>query len=444
MNIRLNAPDDEGVSTITSISTRVSANERIWLSSPHMGGEELTRVSEVFASNWIAPLGPAVDAFEKELARVTGTGHAAAVSSGTAAIHLALMILGRRQVETKGDGELPFSTSGTPEEIFASAEEDVICQSFTFSGTVNPVAYVGARPVFVDSEPDTWNMSPQALRNAIEASQAAGRRIRAIIPVHLYGMPAKITQIMDIAHEFGIPVIEDAAEALGSSVQSSQDTSTPRPCGSFGDIAILSFNGNKIITTSGGGALLSNESDIVDTARFLSTQARDKAPHYQHSSIGFNYRMSNVLAAIGLGQLCVLKERVQARRRVYQDYIDALSDLPGLHFGPQEAHGAYSNRWLTTLLVDPDQTGGVTREDIRIALDGINAEARPLWKPMHLQPVFSGCPFFAHPDSPHSDSAPSSVSASLFERGLCLPSGSNMSQEQQSRVITVIRDLFKR
>ena len=369
---------------------------KIWLSSPHMGEAEERLVQEAFRTNWIAPLGPQVDAFEAELAAVTHTAHAAALSSGTAAIHLALITLG---VE-RGDW--------------------VLCQSFTFAGTINPVAYLGAVPVMIDSEPDSWNMDPGALRDAIVAALARGIKPKAIMPVHLYGMPAKMAEIMGIAREFEIPVMEDAAEALGSSIDGA-------PCGSFGDLAALSFNGNKIITTSGGGALLGNRADWIAHARFLSTQARDPAPHYEHSQIGYNYRLSNVLAAIGRGQLQVLDDRVAARRANYERYRSFFAGYDGIDLLAEPALGVISNRWLTTILVDPARTGNVSRETLRLALGDANIEARPLWKPMHMQPVFADAPYFGD-----------GLAARLFEQGLCLPSGSNLTDEEFERIVDVL------
>ena len=365
---------------------------KIWLSSPHMSGAEEALVHDAFQSNWIAPLGPHVNGFEAELCAVTAMEYAVALSSGTAAIHLALITLG------VGIGDW------------------VICQSFTFAGTLNPVVYLGAAPVLVDSEADTWNMDPVALRAAIETGLARGIRPKAIIPVHLYGMPAKIVEILAIAREYDIPVLEDAAEALGSSVGN-------RPCGSFGDLAVLSFNGNKIITTSGGGALLSNRSDWITYARFLATQARDAAPHYQHSQIGYNYRLSNVLAAIGRAQLQVLTDRVAARRENFERYRQFFTDIEGVSLLDEPSNDVFSNRWLTTIMVDPSRTGGVTRESLRIALNADNIEARPLWKPMHLQPVFKDSPYFGD-----------GLSERLFENGLCLPSGSNLTDEDFARI----------
>ena len=372
---------------------------KIWLSSPHMGTKEQEFVREAFDTNWIAPLGPHVDGFEQDLAQFVGVGHAAALSSGTAAIHLALVMLG------VGPGDY------------------VLCQSFTFSGSANPIAYLGATPVFIDSEKQSWNMCPAALEQALEELKQQGKSVKAIIPVHLYGMPARMHEILALAQQYGVPVVEDAAEALGSTYEG-------KACGSFGEIAILSFNGNKIITTSGGGALVSNNEEWVRKARFLSTQARDQAPHYQHSQIGYNYRMSNVCAGIGRGQMLVLPERVQQRRANHSYYENALADLPGVTFLPEPA-GSFSNRWLTCIQVDPTLSGGVTREHIRLRLEQDNIESRPLWKPMHLQPIFESAPFYGDGTSEH-----------LFEQGLCLPSGSNLSTADLERVVHHIRATF--
>jgi len=373
-------------------------NKKIWLSSPHMGGKEEVYVKEAFDTNWIAPLGPHVDLFEEELATYTSLQSAAALSSGTAAIHLALIILG------------------------VKSGDEVLCQSFTFSASANPIVYQGAIPIFVDSEPDTWNMSPEFLRIAIKDRLSKGKKPKAIIPVHLYGMPAKMVEIMAIANEFNIPVIEDAAEALGSSING-------QPCGSFGQIGILSFNGNKIITTSGGGALLSNNKDHVKMARFLATQARDAAPHYQHSSIGYNYRMSNVCAAIGRGQLEVLPLRINQRRANYSFYQQSLKEFETISF-LNEPEGFFSNRWLTTILVDNNVTGK-NREDCRKHLEQLNIESRPLWKPMHLQPVFKHYPFYGN-----------DYCEQLFNEGLCLPSGSNLSGQDLYFVSNSLRELL--
>ncbi len=364
-----------------------------------MGEDEFKLVKEAFETNWIAPLGPHVDGFEGDLCQFTGSKQAAALSSGTAGLHLGLVELGVR------------------------AGDEVICQSFTFSASANPIAYQGATPIFVDSEADTWNMSPLWLEAAIKDRIKLGKKPKAIIPVHLYGMPAKMNEIMAIANQYDIPVLEDAAEALGS-------TYYGKACGTFGDIGVLSFNGNKIITTSGGGALISDRADYVHQARFLATQARDNAPHYQHSHIGYNYRMSNVCAGIGRGQMKVLKERVEQRRTNFDFYVNALSHLPGLSFLP-EPEGFFSNRWLTTILVDPLKSAGITRESIRLALDAVNIESRPLWKPMHMQPIFTTSPFYGD-----------GTSERLFEQGLCLPSGSNLTNSDLERVVKTISLLF--
>lgn len=373
-------------------------NPKIWLSSPHMGNKEFEYVKEAFDTNWIAPLGPNVNGFEKDLEDFLRQDvQVAALSAGTAALHLAMILL-----EVK-------------------AGDEVICQSMTFSASANPIAYQGATPVFIDSESDTWNMSSEYLRIAVKDRIAKGKKPKAIIPVHLYGMPAKMQEIMAVAEEFDIPVVEDAAEALGS-------TYKDRPCGTFGKIAVLSFNGNKIITTSGGGALVSHNPGIVQKARYLATQARDPAPHYQHTQIGYNYRMSNVCAGIGRGQMEVLPERIKQRRANNNFYTTALKDIPGISL-LKEPEGFFSNRWLTTILVDPEESGGITREHIRQALEKENIEARPLWKPMHQQPVFKGCPFYGE-----------GLSERLFATGLCLPSGSNLTPEDLNRVVTVMKD----
>jgi len=372
---------------------------KIWLSSPHMGGAEQKYVNEAFETNWIAPLGPHVDGFENDLAKYTNSRFAAALSSGTAAIHLALIMLGVKP----GD--------------------EIICQSLTFSASANPIAYMGATPVFVDSEKTTWNMCPESLKEAIKDRILKGKKPKAIIPVHLYGMPAQMDKIMEIANEYEIPVIEDAAEALGSKIGN-------RAAGTFGVMGVLSFNGNKIITTSGGGALISEDEDYIKKSRFLATQARDAAPHYQHSEVGYNYRMSNVCAAIGRGQMEVLDEHVRLRRNNFETYKQFFSNVEGISV-LEEPNGSFSNRWLSTILVDPAKTNGVTREDIRLALEKDNVESRPLWKPMHLQPVFEGAPYYG-----------SGVSEELFDNGLCLPSGSNLTREDLERVLNGIKSLL--
>ena len=374
----------------------MDSNSKIWLSSPHMGGQEFEFVKEAFETNWIAPVGPHIGGFEKDLALYNRIDNVVVLNSGTSAIHLALILLG------VGSGD------------------EVICQSFTFSASANPIVYQGATPIFIDSELDTWNMSPFYLRQAIVDRIAKGKKPKAIIPVHLYGMPAKMKEINDIAAEFNIPVIEDAAEALGS-------TFLGKACGTFGKFGILSFNGNKIITTSGGGALVSSDAALIRKARHLATQARDPLPHYEHSEIGYNYRMSNVSAGIGRGQMMVLKQRVAQRRKNHQRYLNDLGGLSGFSF-LKEPEGHFSNRWLTAILIDPTKSSGITREDIRLTLEKENVETRPLWKPMHMQPVFKYCPYYGE-----------KVSEKLFENGLCLPSGSNLEDADLTRVIRLIK-----
>lgn len=374
---------------------------KIWLSSPHMGGKEKDFVDEAFAENWIAPLGPNVDGFENDIATYLNDDvHVAALSSGTAAIHLALILLGVQ----RGD--------------------EVICQSMTFSASANPIIYQGATPVFIDSENETWNLHPGFLEEAIKDRIKKGKKPKAIIPVHLYGMPCKLNEILKIANEYEIPVIEDAAEALGSLYFT-------RKAGTFGDVSCLSFNGNKIITTSGGGAIVSKNKEIINSARFLATQARDRAPHYQHSQIGYNYRMSNICAGIGRGQMTVLNERVEKRREIFRQYKNLLNDIPGVSF-QNENDGFFSNRWLTTILLNSALTPNtVTNDNIRLSLEAENIESRPLWKPMHLQPVFKNAPFYGN-----------GTSDDLFQKGLCLPSGSNLTKEEFDRISDTILDLF--
>ena len=367
---------------------------RIYLSPPHLGTAEQELVAEAFASNWIAPLGPHVDAFEREVAAVAGVGHAAALSSGTAALHLALRLLG------VGPGD------------------DVLCSTLTFAGTVFPVLYEGARPVFLDADPATWNLDPGLLLEELEERAAAGRLPRAVIAVDLYGQCADYAPIAAACDRFGVPLIEDAAEALGASYRG-------RPAGSFGRCAVFSFNGNKIVTTSGGGMLVSDDEELVRRARHLASQARDPAPWYQHSEVGFNYRLSNVLAAIGRGQLRTLPERVAARRRHFDSYREALGHLPGVRFMPEAAYGR-SNRWLTTLTLDP-AAFGAGRDEVCGALAAEDNEARPVWKPMHLPPLFAGCP-----------ARGGRVAEDLFARGLCLPSGSNLADADRARIVALI------
>ncbi len=369
---------------------------RIYLSPPHMGGHELNYVHKAFEDNFIAPAGPNLEGFERELCEATTSRFAVALSSGTAAIHLALIVLG------------------------VSSGDEVLCQSFTFSASANPILYQQATPVFVDSEPDTWNMSPEFLEQAIQDRIKKGKKPKALILVHLYGMPAKMDELLEIARRFEIPVIEDAAEALGSSYKKQK-------AGKLGDISIFSFNGNKIITTSGGGALVSDNKDHVEKARFLATQAKDPAPHFEHSQLGFNYRLSNISAGIGRGQLEVLEKRVKQRREIFSYYCEAFQELEGLHFLKEPA-GHVSNRWLTTFTL---QNPTVPTEKIRLHLETCNIESRPLWKPLHLQPVFKAYPFYGE-----------KVSENLFASGLCLPSGSNLQEEDLARVVKEVKKVF--
>jgi dTDP-4-amino-4,6-dideoxygalactose transaminase len=374
---------------------------KIWLSLAHMGGQEQEFIKQAFDSNWVVPMGPNVDGFENDLQDFLHNNvYVAALSSGTAALHLALVILG------------------------VEAGDEVICQSFTFAASANPIVYQGATPIFVDSETDTWNMCPDQLERAIVDRIANGKKPKAIIPVHLYGMPAKMTEILAVASKYNIPLIEDAAEALGSKLNE-------RECGTLAELSILSFNGNKIITTSGGGALVANDIKRIEMARFLATQSRDSAPHYQHSHIGYNYRMSNIVAGIGRGQMLVLPDRVLKRRAHNLFYKNELKGIKGISFQNEPNDQYYSNYWLTTILVDPNLTGGITREDLRLKLEEENIESRPLWKPMHLQPIFNNAPYYG-----------SGVSEHLFDIGLCLPSGSILEIADLQRVVSVIKNIF--
>ncbi|MCO4303058.1 aminotransferase class I/II-fold pyridoxal phosphate-dependent enzyme [Riemerella anatipestifer] len=374
-------------------------NTKIWLSSPHMGGNEQKYINEAFAENWVAPLGPNVNQFEESIKTYLGQSvDVAALSAGTAALHLALIILGVKM----GD--------------------EVICQSMTFSASANPIAYQGATPVFIDSEKETWNMCPLALEDAIKERLSKGKKLKAIIVVHLYGMPAKMDELMAVASKYEIPIIEDAAEALGSSYKGQK-------CGTFGEMSILSFNGNKIITTSGGGALLCQTSAQKEKAVFLSTQARDNAPHYQHSEIGYNYRMSNICAGIGCGQMEVLDERISQRRANHQFYIDLFKNIEGVEVFTEPSEDYFSNHWLSAIVIDP-QKAGFSREDLRLKFLEDNIESRPLWKPMHLQPVFADTPYYG-----------GQVAQQLFENGLCLPSGSNLTDADRQRISEVVYKL---
>lgn len=374
-------------------------NQRIYLSPPHMGGEEQKYIAEAFETNWIAPLGPNVEGFERELAEYVGVQGALALSSGTAAIHLALRLLD------------------------VSAGDTVFCSSLTFVASANPILYQGATPVFIDSEPNTWNMSPDALERAMQDAEAAGTLPKAVVIVNLYGQSADMEPLLAICDRYGVPVIEDAAESLGATYKG-------KSSGTFGRFGIYSFNGNKIISTSGGGMLVSDDIEALEKARFWSTQARDQARHYQHSELGYNYRMSNILAGVGRGQLRVLDDRIQARRAVFDRYANALADTPGFTFMP-EAEEGYTTRWLTALTVD-EQTAGVSAVQIVDALAEENIEARPVWKPLHLQPLFTDCNYY-----PHAEDC--SVSDELFANGLCLPSGSSLTEEEQERVIAGVR-----
>lgn len=365
---------------------------KIWLSSPHMGGTERNYVQEAFDTNWVAPLGPNVTGFEQDLETFLGDGvHVAALSSGTAALHLGLVLLG------------------------VQAGDEVICQSFTFSASANPIVYLGATPVFIDSETDTWNMCPIALEEAILDRISKGKKPKAIIPVHLYGMPCKIDEIKTIADKYQIPVLEDSAEALGSTYKG-------KKCGTFGTIAALSFNGNKIITTSGGGALVANSKAMKDKCVFLATQARDAAPHYQHSEIGYNYRLSNICAGIGRGQMEILQKHINLRREMHAFYVDFFKEVKGISVFKAPNSEYHSNHWLSCITIDSTILGK-TSDDLRIELEKANIECRPLWKPMHLQPVFEQYPYYGGEISQH-----------LFENGLCLPSGSNLQDVDKRRI----------
>jgi dTDP-4-amino-4,6-dideoxygalactose transaminase len=382
---------------VIEILSRRAIDEQILLSTPHMGNAEREFVEEAFRTNWIAPLGPNVDAFEREMAELLGVGHAAALSSGTAAIHLGLRLLG------------------------VGAGDRVFCSTLTFAASSNPIVYQGAEPVFIDSETTSWNMCPKALERAFETALRESWLPKAVIIVNLYGQSADMDPLLQMCRHYRVPVLEDAAESLGA-------TYRDRPSGSFGHLSALSFNGNKIITTSGGGMLLSDDADLIRKARFLSTQARDPAPHYEHSEIGFNYRMSNILAGVGRGQLRVLGERVEARRAVFGAYAEAIGSDGPLQWMP-EPSWSRSTRWLTACTLAP--TVDITVAELIGRLSGELIEARPLWKPMHRQPVYAGCRYFTDADE--------SVSDRLFSRGLCLPSGSNMSLAQIERIVDVLR-----
>ena len=375
---------------------------KIWLSSPHMSGNEMKYVQEAFDGNWIAPLGPNVDGFEKDLEQFLGEGtHVAALTTGTAALHLALVMLG------------------------VEKDDYVICQSLTFSASANPIIYLGGIPIFVDSEPDTWNICPNALEDAVKSCIKKGKKPKAIITVCLYGMPYKVDEIREISDKYGIPILEDSAEALGSTYKGQK-------CGTFGDISVLSFNGNKIITTSGGGALVLKDEIYKKKAVFLSTQAKDDAPHYQHSIVGYNYRLSNVCAGIGRGQMEVINDRVALRRKNHEFYKEIFTSFVGVNFFSEPSLDFFSNHWLNAVIIDPNKTNGFRSEDLRYEFQKENIESRPLWKPMHMQPLFNKAEYFG-----------AIIAEKLFKFGLCLPSGSNMSNKDRERISEVIYKVFK-
>ncbi|SHL70533.1 DegT/DnrJ/EryC1/StrS family aminotransferase [Hymenobacter psychrotolerans] len=378
---------------------RSQDHDRIYLSPPHLGRHELNYLHKAIEDNWVAPAGPNLTGFERDICEYTGAAHCVALSSGTAAIHLGLKLLG------VGPGD------------------EVLCPSFTFVATANPIVYLGASPVFIDSEAETWNLCPERLREAMEDRIRLGRRPKALIIVHLYGMPCKLREILAVAAEFCVPVLEDAAEALGSRYEG-------QPLGTFGTVGVFSFNGNKILTTSGGGALVTNHADWDQKARFWATQAKDPAPYYQHSEIGYNYRLSNLLAGIGRGQMELLEDRVKRRREIYGWYQQHLNGVSGLSFGPTEPTGGRSNRWLTCVLLNPAETT-VTPERLRPHLETRNIESRPLWKPLHLQPLFANAPMYG-----------GEVCTTLFEQGLCLPSGTAMQDSELQRIAEAITGAF--
>ena len=374
---------------------------KIWISLPHMGGNELKYIQDALDSNWVAPFGPNVNGFESDLETYLGGSHyVAALNSGTAGIHLGLILLG------------------------VQAGDSVLCQSMTFSASANPILYLGATPIFIDSELDTWNLCPLALEEAILDRIAKGKKTKAIIAVHLYGIPYKIEEIRAVADRYAIPILEDSAEAVGSSYKGQK-------CGTFGDIGVLSFNGNKVITTSGGGAIVAKTKEIKEKAVFYATQSKDDAPHYQHSEIGYNYRLSNVCAGIGRGQMEVLDERIDLRRKMHDFYVNLFQDIPGVRVFVVPHADYFANYWLTTILIDPELTNGIDREMARLALEAENIESRPLWKPMHLQPIFEKYPYYGTQNAQN-----------LFEKGLCLPSGSNLTEEDRTRISSVITNLF--
>jgi dTDP-4-amino-4,6-dideoxygalactose transaminase len=376
-------------------------NSKIWLSSPHMGETEQQYIQEAFDANWVAPLGPNVNGLEQDLENYLGNNaHVGALSSGTAAIHIGLILLG------------------------VQAGDEVICQSMTFSASANPILYLGATSIFIDSEEQTWNICPVALEQAIQDRIQKGKKPKAIIAVHLYGVPYQIESIREVADKYTIPILEDSAEALGSSYKGQK-------CGTFGDIGILSFNGNKIITTSGGGAIVTRTKEQKEKAIFYATQSRDNAPHYQHSEIGYNYRMSNICAGIGRGQMEVLDEHVALRRQMHDFYVEVFASIEGVDVFSTPNEDYFANYWLSAITIDENKTKGITRETLRLALEAENIESRPLWKPMHLQPIFEKYPYYG-----------SNVAQNLFENGLCLPSGSNLTDIDRERISKVIKSVF--
>lgn len=373
---------------------------KIWLSSPHMGGSEQKYIQEAFDTNWIAPVGANIDAFELDLEQYLGTGHVTALNTGTAAIHLGLVLLG------------------------VKAGDEVLCQSMTFSASTNPILYQGAIPVFIDSEPDTWNLCPVALEEAIVDRMNKGITPKAIIAVALYGVPYKIEEIRTIADKYSIPILEDSAEALGSSYKGKR-------CGTFGDVSALSFNGSKIITTSGGGAIITATKTLKERAIFLATQAKENTPHYQHREIGYNYRMSNVSAGIGRGQMKVLANHIELRRKMHEFYVQLFNDIKGVSVYTVPNKNYFANYWLSAILIDPAKTGGISNETIRLKLLEENIESRPLWKPMHMQAIFIDYPYYGR-----------DIAETLFDSGLLLPSGSNLSDEDRARIKSVFLNLF--
>ncbi len=374
--------------------------DKIWLSSPHLCGKEIVYIQEALDTNWVAPVGKNIDVFEQDLEHYLGKNHVTALVSGTAALHLGLVLLGIK------------------------AGDYVICQSMTFAASAFPILYQNATPVFVDSELDTWNLCPKALLEAIEDCISKGNKPKAIITVHLYGMPYKVNEIRAIADQFDIPILEDSAEAMGSSFEG-------KKCGTFGDVSVLSFNGNKIITTSGGGAIVTKTKILQQKALFLATQSRDEAHHYQHSELGFNYRMSNICAGIGRAQLEVLNNRKDLRREMHDFYVDLFENINGVMVMCEPNNSYHSNFWLTTILIKPEEANRKTSEDLRVFLNQYNIESRPLWKPMHLQPIFENHPYFGQ-----------NIAENLFRNGLCLPSGSNLSKTEKNRIKNAINLFF--